>query len=44
MDKENIKDLLEVRKILESGTAELAAKKRTAEDIAEMETKSLRKC
>ncbi|MGE7120084.1 FadR/GntR family transcriptional regulator [Peribacillus sp. NPDC097264] len=39
MDKENIKDLLEVRKILESGTAELAAKKRTAEDIAEMETK-----
>ena len=39
MDKENIKHLLEVRKILESGTAELAAKKRTAEDIAEMETK-----
>lgn len=39
MDKENIKHLLEVRKILESGTAELAAKKRTTEDIIEIKAK-----
>jgi GntR family transcriptional regulator, transcriptional repressor for pyruvate dehydrogenase complex len=36
MDQENIAHLLEVRKILELGTAELAAKKRTIEDIAEL--------
>ena len=39
MDKENIKHLLEVRKILETGTAELAAKKRTIDDLADIETK-----
>ncbi|MFJ7744318.1 FadR/GntR family transcriptional regulator [Peribacillus sp. NPDC097295] len=39
MDKENIKHLLEVRKILESGTAELAAKRRSKEDLVEIEAK-----
>ncbi|CAN7175964.1 FadR/GntR family transcriptional regulator [Peribacillus frigoritolerans] len=36
MDQENIKHLLEVRKILESGTAEVAAKKRTEENLIEL--------
>ena len=36
MDQDNIKHLLEVRKILESGTAEVAAKKRTEENLIEL--------
>lgn len=36
MDQDNIKHLLEVRKILESGTAEVAAKKRTEENLNEL--------
>ncbi|MDP9739790.1 FadR/GntR family transcriptional regulator [Peribacillus frigoritolerans] len=36
MDQDNIKHLLEVRKILESGTAEVAAKKRTEENLSEL--------
>nr|WP_286676175.1 FadR/GntR family transcriptional regulator [Peribacillus frigoritolerans]USK73701.1 FadR family transcriptional regulator [Peribacillus frigoritolerans] len=36
MDQDNIKHLLEVRKILESGTAEVAAKKRTKENLNEL--------
>jgi GntR family transcriptional regulator, transcriptional repressor for pyruvate dehydrogenase complex len=36
MDQDNIKHLLEVRKILESGTAEVAAKKRTEDDLIEL--------
>ncbi|AZV63272.1 FadR/GntR family transcriptional regulator [Peribacillus frigoritolerans] len=36
MDPDNIKHLLEVRKILESGTAEVAAKKRTEENLIEL--------
>ncbi|MED3710434.1 FadR/GntR family transcriptional regulator [Peribacillus frigoritolerans] len=36
MDQDNIKHLLEVRKILESGTAEVAAKKRTVENLIEL--------
>lgn len=36
MDQDNIKHLLEVRKILESGTAEVAAKKRTKENLIEL--------
>ncbi|MGE7758955.1 FadR/GntR family transcriptional regulator [Peribacillus sp. NPDC097895] len=39
MDKDNIKHLLEVRKILESGTAEVAAKKRTEENLSELKEK-----
>ncbi|MGW8424389.1 FadR/GntR family transcriptional regulator [Peribacillus simplex] len=36
MDQANIKHLLEVRKILESGTAEVAAKMRTEENLIEL--------
>ncbi|MEC0299038.1 FadR/GntR family transcriptional regulator [Peribacillus frigoritolerans] len=36
MDQDNIKHLLEVRKILESGTAEVAAKKRTEENLIKL--------
>ncbi|MBT2604708.1 FadR family transcriptional regulator [Bacillus sp. ISL-53] len=36
MDQDNIKHLLEVRKILESGTAEVAAKMRTEENLIEL--------
>ncbi|MED4692825.1 FadR/GntR family transcriptional regulator [Peribacillus frigoritolerans] len=36
MDQDTIKHLLEVRKILESGTAEVAAKKRTEENLIEL--------
>ncbi|MGG4268090.1 FadR/GntR family transcriptional regulator [Peribacillus simplex] len=36
MNQDNIKHLLEVRKILESGTAEVAAKKRSEEDLIEL--------
>ncbi|MEP9407225.1 FadR/GntR family transcriptional regulator [Peribacillus frigoritolerans] len=36
MNQDNIKHLLEVRKILESGTAEVAAKKRTEENLIEL--------
>ncbi|WP_141993886.1 FadR/GntR family transcriptional regulator [Bacillus sp. B4EP4a] len=36
MDQANIKHLLEVRKILESGTAEVAAKMRTKENLIEL--------
>ncbi|MEY8733822.1 FadR/GntR family transcriptional regulator [Peribacillus frigoritolerans] len=36
MGQDNIKHLLEVRKILESGTAEVAAKKRTEENLIEL--------
>lgn len=36
MDQDNIKHLLEVRKILESGAAEVAAKKRTEENLNEL--------
>lgn len=39
MDQDNIKHLLEVRKILESGTAEVAAKKRTEENLIELKDK-----
>ncbi|MGE7766535.1 FadR/GntR family transcriptional regulator [Peribacillus sp. NPDC096540] len=39
MDKDNIKHLLEVRKILESGAAEVAAKKRTNENLAELKVR-----